>query len=210
MSKLLSALTSLTLGGSAAVLLLALLGRSSYRARWRCWAWAGIAHLRFLRHLRRWAKPVHDPETVQLFQWTADRLELERSRRPALLVCPELPAPMLAGVFRPVLLLPAVLEEREDLRFALLHELTHFRRRDILLKALALAANALHWFNPLMWYMVRLVDRDLELACDEDILKCLDAKDYAAYGRAILAASERPLRSQVAARRPEQPFGEAE
>lgn len=296
MTDLLSALAALTLGGSAAVLLLALLGRSSYRARWRCWAWAllclrlllplpapdrnvpavqppiqlpalsdavvyqyvpdqspsgapepaadtpehtqgapapsavqpaqsgadrpesagftlslsqllallwligaaavltwtGIAHLRFLRHLRRWAKPVGDPATIQLFQWTAERLGLSPKGRPALLVCPELPAPMLAGLFRPVLLLPDALPEGEDLRFALLHELTHFRRRDVLLKALALAVSALHWFNPLMWYMVRLVDRDLELACDEDILTRLDAKEYAAYGRAILSAAERP------------------
>lgn len=289
MTELLSALTALTLGGSAAVLVLALMGRSRYQVRWRCWAWlvlclrlifpipmparsaapiqfsapsdtviyqhapapsqapapagavqsvspptvqsadpvelgpdtaapaqtfslslsqaaglvwlagaagvllwAALAHLRLLRHLRRWARPMQDPATVRLFHWTGDLLDLDLGHRPELLVCPGLPSPMLAGLLHPVLLLPAVLPEGEDLRFALLHELTHYRRRDLLLKGLALLASAVHWFNPLMWYMVRLVDRDLELACDEDTLRLLDIKEHAAYGRAILTAAQRP------------------
>ena len=79
----------------------------------------------------------------------------------------------------------------EELGFSLLHELTHFRRRDIWLKTLALWVNALHWFNPLMWYMVRLVERDTELACDEDALRRLSPQDYSGYGQTILAAVAR-------------------
>ena len=73
----------------------------------------------------------------------------------------------------------------------LLHELTHFRRRDIWLKTISLWVNALHWFNPLMWYMVRLVERDTELACDEDTLRRLPQDAYSAYGQTILAAVAR-------------------
>ena len=79
----------------------------------------------------------------------------------------------------------------EELNCSLLHELTHCRRRDIWLKTLAMWVNALHWFNPLAWYMVRAVERDTELACDEDVLRRLPAEQRAAYGRTILSAVER-------------------
>ena len=155
--------------------------------------WMLISHLRFLRYLRRWAKPMEDPETVQHYNQAGDLLKLDR--RPRLLLCPGLAAPMLAGLFRPVLLLPEEEQEPEALRCSLLHELTHFRRRDIWLKALALWVNIVHWFNPVMWYMVRLVERDTELACDEGVLRLLPPEEHAAYGRTILDAVDR-LRRQ--------------
>ena len=155
--------------------------------------WILLSHLRFLRYLRRWAKPVEDPETVQRYNQAGDLLKLDR--RPRLLLCPGLAAPMLAGLFRPVLLLPEGEPEPEALRCALLHELTHFCRRDIWLKALALWVNIVHWFNPVMWYMVRLVERDTELACDEGVLRLLPPEEHAAYGRTILDAVDR-LRRQ--------------
>ena len=98
---------------------------------------------------------------------------------------------MLAGLLRPAILLPPGALSGEELGFSLLHELTHYRRRDVWLKTLVLWVNALHWFNPLMWYMVRLVERDIELACDEDALRALPPQDFAAYGQTILDAVAR-------------------
>ena len=154
--------------------------------------WMLLAHLRFLAYLRRWTQAVDTPETVQLYNQLGDRMGLDR--RPNLMVCPELPSPMLAGIFRPILLLPEELPEGPALRYTLLHELTHYWRRDILLKTLALWVNALHWFNPLVWYMVRLVERDTELACDEASLRLLPVEEHKAYGRTILDAAERKKR----------------
>lgn len=151
--------------------------------------WNGTAHLRFLSWLRRWAAPVTDGEVIRAFNQLGDRLGLHR--RPRLLVCQGLKVPMLAGIFRPAILLPQGDTTGEELGFSLLHELTHYRRRDIWLKTLAMWVNALHWFNPLMWYMVRLVERDTELACDEDALRRLPRSDYAAYGQTILNAVAR-------------------
>ena len=152
--------------------------------------WSALAHLRFLAYLRRWSQPVRDGEVIAAFNRAGDLLKLHS--RPRLLVCQGLRVPMLAGVLRPALLLP----QREDwtweeLNCSLLHELTHCRRRDIWLKTLAMWVNALHWFNPLAWYMVRAVERDTELACDEDVLRQLPAEQRAAYGRTILSAVER-------------------
>ena len=98
---------------------------------------------------------------------------------------------MLVGLLHPKLLLPEGDMGDNDIRYSLLHELTHFKRRDIWLKTLVLWVNALHWFNPLMWYMTRLVERDMELACDEAALKTLPREEHSAYGRTLLDAVER-------------------
>ena len=101
---------------------------------------------------------------------------------------------MVAGLIRPVLLLPREAPEGEALTCALLHELTHLRRRDIWRKALALWVTALYWFDPLVWLMGRAMERDGELACDEAALKRLPPEARAAYGRAVWEAVERVSR----------------
>ena len=146
------------------------------------------AHLIFCRWLKRWAAPVTDREIIQVFRRTGDRLGLRR--RPALLSCPGLASPMLCGLFRPVLLLPQRETHGEELELTLEHELTHYRRRDVWWKALALLANAVHWFNPFMWWMVRRVEYDLELACDDAVLQTRGQAGRAVYGRTVLDALE--------------------
>ena len=154
--------------------------------------WNLLAHGRFLRWLRRWAVPADDPAVIRTFHQLSDRLGL--ARRPRLLVCPGLRAPMVAGLIRPVLLLPREAPEGEALTCALLHELTHLRRRDTWRKALALWVTALYWFDPLVWLMGRAMERDGELACDEAALKRLPPEARAAYGRAVWEAVERVSR----------------
>ena len=85
-------------------------------------------------------------------------------------------------------ILPEELPPREDLWFILRHELTHFRRRDILYKTLLLCANLVHWFNPLTWVLLRSAEGDLERCCDDDVVKGLPDADRARYGQVILDA----------------------
>ena len=151
--------------------------------------WYLFSHWRFLRWLRRWGDPVINAGTIRLFNELGDKLEL--NRRPELLVCTGLKVPILAGVFALRLLLPEGEMGEHALRYSILHELTHFKRRDIWLKTLALLVNAVHWFNPFMWYMTRLVERDTELACDEAALKLLPVEEHKAYGTTILDAVKR-------------------
>lgn len=152
-------------------------------------SWSILSHLRFLRYLKRWAAPVQQADILRIYNSLGDKLALHR--RPGLLLCPGLPVPMLAGVVRPVLLLPQDAAAGKDLEYALLHELIHYRRRDIWLKALALAASAVHWFNPLLWLMRRAVEQDTELACDEAALLHLPPEEHTAYGQTILHAVSR-------------------
>ncbi len=152
-------------------------------------AWSLWGHLRFLRYLRRWSAPVSNREVLELYERTGAMLGLRRL--PRLVAVQGLEVPMLAGALRPALLLPRETISEKPLFYSLLHELTHCRRRDILLKALALWAAALHWFNPAVWLMLRWVERDTELACDDAAARLLPEEERAAYGQTILAAVER-------------------
>ena len=128
-------------------------------------------------------------------QWLA-RHPLRRPLR--LRLCAAIDAPLTYGLLRPVILLPAGfdLSDREALDCVLRHELAHVRRFDALFKAALAVTACLHWFNPLVWVMLALANRDLELACDEQALRAAASERRRAYVRALLRLEEmcaRPL-----------------
>ena len=128
-------------------------------------------------------------------QWLA-RHPLRRPLR--LRLCAAIDAPLTYGLLRPVILLPAGfdLSDREALDCVLRHELAHVRRFDALFKAALAVTACLHWFNPLIWVMLALANRDLELACDEQALRAAARERRRAYARALLRLEEmraRPL-----------------
>lgn len=98
-------------------------------------------------------------------------------------------SPMLLGIFRPCIVLPDAGLPDADFRYTLRHELTHYRRRDLLYKWLVQAAVCLHWFNPLVWWMGREISRACELACDEAVLRSLEPQERRAYGDMLLRAT---------------------
>lgn len=151
--------------------------------------WSGVSHMRLRRYLRRWATVETREEVCCRYAAQAQRLNLKRV--PKLLACPGLEVPMLTGVVAPALMLPQDASPEDGLDYALLHELIHYRRRDIWLKALVMLTGSVHWFNPVMWLMVRQVDRDIELACDEMALTVLPEEERLAYGETILQAAAR-------------------
>lgn len=97
-------------------------------------------------------------------------------------------SPMLLGIFRPCIVLPDAGLPDADLRYTLLHELVHYRRRDLLYKWLVQVTVCLHWFNPLVWWMSREISRACELACDEAVLCSLEPREHRAYGDMLLRA----------------------
>ena len=142
------------------------------------------AYQSFLRYLRAGWMPVEDPALLDL----AARIGAEAGvKRPVeLYVNPLAASPMLLGVRKPCVVLPTAELPEEDLRFVLLHELTHYRRRDLPYKWLTQLTVCVHWFNPLVHWMAREVERTGELSCDEAVLRRLDGPGRRAYGDAIL------------------------
>lgn len=101
-------------------------------------------------------------------------------------------APLAYGLIHPVILLPQNTDwsDRDQLTCVLTHEYVHIRRGDLLWKLLLTAALCLHWFNPLVWAMYFCANRDLELACDEAVVRILGLDSRKRYARALLAAAE--------------------
>ena len=121
-----------------------------------------------------------------------DQAALETARRRTgcdreaeLYRCSGIHTPMLMGFRRPVILLPADIPAG-SLEAALAHELTHLKHRDTWYMLLMTLARCVHWFNPLVWLMVRTARRDMELYCDYDLLNGQGEEARRAYGRAIL------------------------
>ncbi len=143
----------------------------------------GAAYLLARRRLLRGAQPGTEEERAQLAALAA---ELGLRRTPRLLRTGEADAPLVVGLGRPVLLLqgrPLPADERE---VVLLHELTHLRRHDLAHKALLFVPCAVHWFNPLVWWMAREAGRTLELCCDARVVRGRDEAFRRRYGTALL------------------------
>ncbi|MDR2088920.1 MAG: M56 family metallopeptidase [Clostridiales Family XIII bacterium] len=111
------------------------------------------------------------------------------AKPPRLFLNAKAASPMLIGLFRPAIILPDREYSDEQLRAVLLHELTHLRRKDILVKWLSVIACSLHWFNPLVWLARRELDRACELACDEAVIRKLDAAGRQSYGDTLIAVA---------------------
>lgn len=101
--------------------------------------------------------------------------------------------PLTYGVLRPVILLPKNidLEDEETMRYVLTHELVHIRRFDAVSKLLLVAAVCVHWFNPLVWVMYVLANRDIEISCDEAVIRAFGGESKACYARALIRMEER-------------------
>ncbi len=100
--------------------------------------------------------------------------------------------PLTYGILKPVILLPRELEqlEEEKMEYILQHEYRHICRFDGIWKFLMIPAVCLHWFNPMVWIMYFMLSRDIELACDESVLRHFGVAAKKPYARLLLEMSE--------------------
>lgn len=96
-------------------------------------------------------------------------------------------SPMIIGFLKPVLVLPEEQYSEEELFFVLKHELVHLKRRDVYFKLLFAAANAVHWFNPLVWIMQKDAAVEMELSCDEKVIQGTDYEQRKAYTETLMS-----------------------
>ena len=112
------------------------------------------------------------------------------SRRLRVFVCDDIDTPFILGILRPAVYLPSGLSAAEA-EHILSHEQAHITRRDQLWKPLGFALLTVYWFNPLMWLAYILFCRDIELACDEKVIRAMDGGSKAAYSRTLVSCSSR-------------------
>ena len=152
----------------------------------------GISYAHFRRTVRRWKRDVSRADYAAMLSDTARDLGVSA---PEMIVCEAISTPAVTGLLRPRLLLPHERYDVQELRYILRHELCHLKRRDMLLKLVLLAANAMHWFNPVVYLMLRQADEDIELACDSAATDGLELPERAAYSRTLLAAVQSSVRA---------------
>ncbi|MBQ6932227.1 MAG: M56 family metallopeptidase, partial [Clostridia bacterium] len=97
-------------------------------------------------------------------------------------------SPFVLGIIKPKIYLPFNMSEQDTL-LVIAHENAHIKRKDHLWKPLGFLILTLHWFNPLVWLGYVLLCRDIELACDERVIKGLDNVQRADYSQALLTCS---------------------
>ncbi|MCL2404826.1 MAG: M56 family metallopeptidase [Defluviitaleaceae bacterium] len=102
-------------------------------------------------------------------------------------------APLTYGILKPVILFPKTTDWQDivRLRYIFIHEMTHIKRFDILRKWLLVIVLCVHWFNPLVWAMYILANRDIELSCDEAVVRAMGESTKSSYAMALIGLEER-------------------
>ena len=149
------------------------------------WALGGISVLGFFA-----AKHFYSVKRILKNSEPYDVPEIYKTGKTRFYKSKNLASPLSFGILRPAIVIPEGTEEKE-LHFVLLHEQTHIKDRDAVLKTLALFALSLNWFNPLVWFMVKIFERDIERYCDERVLKKIGAEKALFYANTILDFAER-------------------
>mgnify|MGYP000856616860 CR=1 FL=1 len=151
-----------------------------------------FSYLVYIYKLRRRRLPAHESETAIL------RMLVQGERMPNLFRNGYAPTPMLVGIIRPTIYLPDIEYSDVQLYNILIHELTHLRRHDIIVKWITAFAVHIHWFNPIVYFVRREIDRACELACDEAVIKNLDDDGKQHYGDTLISvASDKRLPKTV-------------
>jgi hypothetical protein len=144
-----------------------------------------IRHARFLVLIRRWQSPVA-PEVRAVL---SERCAYLRITQPRACTAPCVQSPTVVGLLRPMLLLPEIQYDPQQLNLMLTHELIHLKHGHLWGKALCCLVSAVHWFNPLMPFLMKEMGLLCEMACDETVLTLQEPEHRSTYVDAILSAA---------------------
>ena len=140
----------------------------------------------FIRYIKAGSVPVSDMEMLDRLSMAAEQASVKRPID--LWVNPLVSSPLLIGFFRPCIVLPGTDVSEKNFQYILMHELTHYRRRDMFYKWLVQFTVCLHWFNPLVHLMGREITRACEFSCDEAVLARMGYENAQDYGQTLLDA----------------------
>ncbi|MDE7185575.1 MAG: M56 family metallopeptidase [Lachnospiraceae bacterium] len=151
-----------------------------------------ISYLRYKKLVIVQGMTVEEDSAAALFARLSEELHIRQPIQATLYQGAA--GPMVIGFCRPMVVLPDMQYNQQELYFILRHELVHLKRRDACLKLLFVAANAVHWFNPVVWIMQREAVVDMELSCDERVVQGMDFADRKAYTETLFTALYRKYR----------------
>ena len=140
-----------------------------------------------LRTIKRSALSLQNPEVRRLYNKCLNEIKIAKNI--PVYSTAFLKSPIIVGLLKPCIYLPIHLisdYHESDMRYMLLHELQHYRHKDALANYLMNFVGVLYWFNPFVWFALREMRNDREIACDTSVLKMLEADDYEDYGNTLI------------------------
>lgn len=165
-------------------------------AKWLWIVWIAVAfgmiirkitiYQSFVNCVKAGLTPVCNIEKLDGLSAAMEQIGIKKSVE--LGVNPLVSSPMLIGFFQPCIVLPNANISEKDFHYIMLHELIHFKRRDILYKWLMQFTVCLHWFNPMVYLMRREIIQACEFSCDEAVLEIVGELYASDYGKALLDA----------------------
>lgn len=138
-------------------------------------------YARFSKYLKRANKPATDEQNRILTALLNRRYNVRLIRNRFVTT------PLLIGILRPCIIIPDIHFNEKQLKYVLLHEISHLKRFDIRVKWLTMIATSIHWFNPLMYFIKKEINYSCELACDEAVIKNLNPAEKQDYGDTLIS-----------------------
>ena len=151
-----------------------------------------IKSLCHLNRLKKSALPLQNKEVHRLYN--SCLAELNITKEIPVYITAFLKSPGITGLFHPGIYLPIHLISdfrAKDMRFMILHELQHYKHKDAFVNYFMNLAGVLYWFNPFVWYALREMRNDKEIACDTAVLKILAPDSYEDYGNTLIDFAEK-------------------
>lgn len=137
--------------------------------------------------LKKSALPLQNPALHRLYQDCLEEINITKDI--PIYSCAFLKTPIIAGFFKPCIYLPIHVvsgNTANDIKYMLLHELFHYKYKDALANYMMNTAVILYWFNPFVWYALKEMGNDREVACDTSVLKILEEDAYKDYGNTLI------------------------
>lgn len=145
-----------------------------------------------LRNLEKSALPLQNKEVRILYHHCLEEMGIHRDI--PVYSTAFLKSPIIVGLLKPCIYLPIHLisdYNESDMRYMLLHELQHYKHKDAIASYLMNLAGVVYWFNPLVWYALKEMRNDREVACDTSVLKMLEEDAYEEYGNTLINFAEK-------------------
>ena len=145
-----------------------------------------------LRNLEKSALPLQNKEVRRLYHHCLEEMGIHRDI--PVYSTAFLKSPIIVGLLKPCIYLPIHLisdYNESDMRYMLLHELQHYKHHDAIGSFLMNLAGVVYWFNPLVWYALKEMRNDREVACDTSVLKMLEEDAYEDYGNTLINFAEK-------------------
>ncbi len=148
-----------------------------------------LCYRRYLILLKKSSTLLCEGDTLETYLVTCGLLGIKKNIQ--VLSNPDITSPMQIGLIKPMIILPEKqLVNVSQLKYIFMHELIHYKRRDIIYKWMLQIAICIHWFNPIVYLISRVINRACELSCDEAVIQKLNFSEQRAYGDTLIHSLE--------------------